>query len=451
MNIRRSWRLWIAPVFIFFLLVVATAPALVQESDAPFSRCATDSEFWSRSGSAEAEVMTQLNQWRFRIGLAPLARNQQLDRIAGQQADYIKEQVPFLHLQDPDFHTDQFGSGIERRVERNGWAAYDNGEFLAGEIAAYYPNVWGAVNFWQSSPVHRDTVQIAGFREAGVYVLCRRGWLLSFVVLGGRPGVLPVTYDPVSRALFMTRDVSFYSDKFIPAFVQMQGADGIRLHQDEWLVWSDVMPLPPYDGEELTVIMTDGITEVRSMVNLLDNRVFPSQPTPLPTMTPTPRPTSTPVQITATPMLPTPIPSPTPMPEHASGYDIVLYYNINSITLVNQASAPLNVLPLAVRSTFPQLERSGSWWGAFYGGDLTRLPDRYCLQAYAGEVFNGPDRRPQTCAMFGSVRGNLRAGERFWLGRQFEVLYYREVVAVCPGVRLTEESRTCAFDIPSNR
>jgi hypothetical protein len=323
--------------------------------------------------------------------------------------------------------------------------------YLAGEIAAYYPNVAGAVNFWQHSTVHRDTVQISGFREVGVYSICRRGWLLSYVVLGGRPGVLPVTYDPVSRALFLTRDVSFYTDKFIPAFVQILGADGLRLHQDEWLVWSDVMQLPAYSGDEITVVMTDGITEVRTAVNLYEDRIFPSQPTPMPTITPTPHPTSTPVLITATPLPPTPIPSPTPLPQDLSGYDIVLYYNINSITLVNQSGGPLNLAPLAVRSNFPILERSGSWWGAYYGGDLTRVPDRFCMQAYAGEIFNGPDRRPQTCSRLSSVRGNLRVGERFWLGRQFEVLYYRQVVAVCSGVRLTEESATCSFDLPSNR
>jgi uncharacterized protein YkwD len=395
----------------------------------------------SRASLAEDEILTRLNEWRLRHDLVPLVRNTDLDDLARQQAEFVFPYAPFSG--EFNFHADAYGDSVIRRAQLIGWPHYDLPEqVLVSEIAAYYPDVDGAINFWQTSPPHRSAALTAGFREAGVAVLENNGWLLCYVVLGGRPDVLPVVYDPVRHVLFLSADYSFYRHDFTPRRVQILDEYGNRLHDQEWLVWSSRMPLPPNAGDYITVVVTDGIREIRTDVDLYQSRVFPSQPTPIPSATPTARPTSARALITPSPRPPTSTPLPTATPR-AQGFDILLVYNGDSLTLINQSGAPLNLGPLTITSDFMNLRKDSSWLGRYAQVPLSAFPPNYCMQAWSYEITNDPPPLPITCRLLASGRSILPAGERFWLAGEFRVLYGAEQVATCRA-----NDGMCAFDVP---
>ncbi len=95
--------------------------------------------------------MDKLNGWRLRKKLQPLHRNPDLDKLAMLQASYIAQRMPYV--QKAELHTDAYGYGVFERAQALGWQGYDLPELVvAGEIAAYYNNTDGALNFWQHSP-----------------------------------------------------------------------------------------------------------------------------------------------------------------------------------------------------------------------------------------------------------------------------------------------------------
>ncbi len=300
------FRLSFAAVFISIaLLLLAVSQASMQQ----------EGERYPRDVSVEDEILGELNRWRIRIGLDPLARNADLDFLAMEQARYMAPRIPFLG--ETEFHLDQYGYGIVGRARLFGWPGYDiPSRLVISEIAAYFPDVAGSINFWQTSRIHNAAVTTAGFREAGVAVLRHRNWILTYVVMGGRPNVLPVTYDAGRNVLFLSRDRSLYGDNFRPTRVRILDEFGERVHDQEWLVWSNRLLLPRGANGTITVIQTDGIRESRWTLNLYDSRVFPADPTPTPSNTPQPTRTPTPILVTATPtpVLPTPTPTATPNP-----------------------------------------------------------------------------------------------------------------------------------------
>jgi uncharacterized protein YkwD len=403
----------------------------------------TSSEAYPRDEAAELEVITELNFWRIRRGLSPLQRNPDLDYLAMLQAEYIAPNVPFTG--EVDFHTDQYGDGVFKRAELAGWPGYDTPDrVLVSEIAAYFPSVDGAINFWQHSAVHKASVETGGFRELGVAVLRYENWYISYVVLGGRPEVYPVLYDPTRGTLYLSIDRSVFSDNYRPTRVQILDAAGNRLHNDEWLIWSDRMPLPQGASDVLTVIYSDGIREYKTSVNLYDARIFPSMPTPTPSNTPTPAPTATPVLATSTPQPPTMTPTSTQPPANGH-FEVKLVYDNQSLTLINESSSALNLVPLTFVSQSIGLTRTGAWLGKYSKVSLETFPSHYCMQAWSFEQSHIPPTLPEDCTVRASGRSVLKVGERFWLAGRFEVAYRNETIAVCYA-----DTGQCAFDIPDN-
>lgn len=471
---KQYFRNHLVPVSIMMtLIILAIYPALtfvsVQAQDRDPRNyypdgCVPSESGWQRAPEAEEYVLTRLNQWRVGVGLYPLSRNTRLDLVASQQATFISPYAPF---EDERFHTvgdysawhtDVLGQSVRERLRRNGWPVYDNGQVIGAEIAAYFPDVSGALDFWQTSRVHNMTATRPGFREAGVYVMCWKRWLLTYVVLAARPDFVPVSYDPYSNALYLSdesRSFGLPNTGFKPDYIQILDMGGSRLHREEWLVWDDVVQLPANAPDRIQVLFTDGVTRLRTEIDINVNRTFPSQPTPtpIPTITPTPSPTEGP---SPTPTLfPTATIVPSATPAARSGddvYDITLYYNSQFISFVNESGTYLDLEALAVNSPhIPPFNRSMTFFAQPFvdgGGSLEFFPPNTCIQAFSRTRFDGPGVDPPTCLRRVAWRGALEPGERFWLHESFEVTYGLEVIASCPGLRVRNQDATCSFDLP---
>ncbi len=426
---RKYWRyLGLLAVVMVLLSVVATMPTFVQDDGMP------------RDHEAEIETMSEINRWRIRRGLSPMARNADLDFLAMQQAQYMFDELPFTNT--VDFHTDQFGDGPATRARLFGWPGYDFNTFVA-EIAAYYPDVAGAMNFWQHSPVHSATATNPGYREMGIAVIQNGNWKLFYVVLGGRPGVLPVLYDPQRRTLFLSTDQSGFANfDFRPSRVRILDEGGNILHEDPWLVWDNRMRVPDGANNTITVIMTDGVLEYATTVDLYASRAFPSEPTPVPTFTPVATATRDPRIATATPLPPTLTPSATPEPLR-DNYDVILTYNTDAITLRNKSGESLDMSPLVFVSPDIGTAYTSSFMGAYYEGELTSFPPNHCMQMWSFELDRSQPPLPRSCTFLASGRSILRPGDRFWIAGSFDVYYRTQLIASCEA-----DLGRCEFDIP---
>ncbi len=449
------------------LLAFVVTPAHLQDRDPRDyypDGCTYDNNQWLRAPQAEEFVLTRLNQWRVALGVYPLQRNAQLDLIAAQQASFIAPNAPFgddRFIAEGDFsawHTDVLGQGIDSRLERNGWPVYDTGRIIGAEIAAYFPDVSGAINFWQTSSVHSTTVSRPGLREAGVYVMCWRGWLLQYVVMASRPNYVAVTYDPYSNALFLTDESSSFllpNRGFRPDFVQIRDLGGNRLHEAEWLIWNEVVQLPPNAPDRLVIAFTDGVTVLETEIDINRDRTFPSQPTPtpIPTSTPTQMPTVGPSPTVFVPA-PTLVPSPTPPPNNGDNYDIAIYYNEDYVTIVNESGRFANLQPMAIVSEIlPPFSRGMSFFALPYiedGGDLENFAPGACVQAFSRARYDGPGRNPTSCTNRVAWRSALRPGERFWLRPRFEITYGLQMIASCSGLQVRDARMVCGFDLPES-
>ena len=386
---------------------------------------------------AESLVLTELNRWRLSKTMMPFLRNDLLDRLAEDQAQYIMERGWFTDQMD--FHTDAYGGGVITRLQNEGWPAYNFVEqTLGGENAAYYQTVNGAINFWKGSEDHRDNVETIGFREIGIAAFAFRDSILVYTVLAGRPNVLPVVVDAEHAWAFMSYDESYYSEGFRPTRVGFYNDKGERLHEQLWLVWSRRMILPGGVTENFVVLFTDGITTIRTDVHLPDALLFPSEPeaadferllviTPVPTLIPlVPLPTMEYV--------------PTPMPR-GDDFQIKLMYNSDSFFLLNNSAAPINLNGLSIHSDGRTI--SARFLAQYSPDEVTAIRAGGCLQAYSFAVEKRWPDAPRECGKVLSVRNGFRAGDRFWLVPSFEVFWQDEQIATCYAGDFV-----CSFDLP---
>ncbi|MCB9450390.1 MAG: hypothetical protein H6672_03070 [Anaerolineaceae bacterium] len=433
---RNFWRqMSLVGIIVLITMVLVSGQASLQDEISGYPR---DEAF-------ELELITQLNQRRIRDGRVPLARNADLDYLAFIQAEYMTQYMPFTQVDAKtfDYHIDAFGEDVKRRADFIGWPAYGiPGQTYVSEIAAYYPSVDAMMDFWNSSLEHRTSIYQYGYREVGVAVLRYRDWRLAYVVFGGRPAVLPVLYWPDRNMLFLTADQSPFPERFVPAQVQIYNDQGIRLHDNEWLVWTPRMPLPAGATNNITVVYTNGNSEVVTDVDLSQARVFPSEPLVIATAAPTQRPLPTIVRPTLTPTVPPPTPTAT-MPPVTGIYDMRVEYNGQSLTIVNQSGHPLDIEPLALFIPNLNTVLDSDWLGLYSETSLTNFPSGYCIQVWSYEASYYAPPMPDDCVLRASGRSIVRLNQRFWLSGEFEMRYGEKLIASCRA-----SAGVCAFDIP---
>ncbi|MEQ8672531.1 MAG: CAP domain-containing protein [Aggregatilineales bacterium] len=427
-------------VLAFLSMLLNFQPTINQQVTVTPFPTATPNYFHDRQ--AEMDVLTDLNHWRIRRGLAPLMVNQNLSNLALDQAQYMVQFAPFT-TQQVDFHTDRYGESIVQRAQLADWQGYEYpGQVLVAEVAAYYPDVNGVIGFWQSSLVHSRTIQNGGYREAGIAVLNIRGWLLSYVVLGGRPDVLPVLYDPNQQMLYLTLDQSGYSNGFTPDRIRIINSDGAMLHPDDWMLWARRIPLPYGATNQMTIIYSDGIQEIATVVDLDDVVIFPAEAAPTLAPSATASPSATPLMATFTPRPPLSTPTAT-IPPRADGYDINFVYDSTSLTMMNDSNQHVDLSPLRFVAPSLNFSRTGTWLGRYAEVDIENFPANYCMQAWSFLSFNRAPPLPQQCNLLASGRSILQPNQRFWLVGHFNIYYGQELVASC-----TAEAGVCGFDMP---
>jgi len=195
------------------------------------------------------------------------------------------------------------------------------------------------------------------------------------------------------------------------------------------------------------------VTTITKLVDLRDDRIFPSQADPTATPTWTPTATST-LGPSPTAYVPTATFVPTSTPNALSGnnYDIVLYYNQNYISIVNETGQHVNLEPMGFTADeFPIFEIGMPFLAQPFinrGGDLSFFPPNSCIQAFSGARFTGPGEDPASCIRRVAYRNALEPSERFWLRPNFEITYGLQVVAGCQGLQVYVQEAHCGFDLP---
>jgi len=215
----------------------------------------------------ELELMARLNQWRITDGLWPLKPNTVLRDMARSQANYL---LSLASLPD-DLHVDSKGRNPRQRAldPAFNWPHYlGNDRVAVGENIYIGNNMNGAINYWQNSPIHRDTTVSVGFREVGVVIVPHPLGSMYVVVFGARPNVLPVLIDPTSNTLYVSSESYRYAApgdwvtsvkglQFIPSVLS-------QVDQTAWQPWARQSSLEQintfviaYQGDEDKLLMTN--------------------------------------------------------------------------------------------------------------------------------------------------------------------------------------------------
>jgi Cysteine-rich secretory protein family/IPT/TIG domain len=118
----------------------------------------------ARAGAEEMadQVLQLVNEQRAANGLAPLVRNEALDRAA------------LSHSQDmaAGNFMSHFGSDGSNPTQRIGAAGY-TGSTWGENVAAWYPSAQAVMNAWMNSPGHRANILNPNFKEIGIAVVYR--------------------------------------------------------------------------------------------------------------------------------------------------------------------------------------------------------------------------------------------------------------------------------------
>jgi hypothetical protein len=323
------------------------------------------------------------------------------------------------------------------------WPTYGRPEQIAEEEIAYAGyNVKAAIQFWQTSTIHRDTVQNPAYREIGIAVLPHPYGHLFIVEFGARPNILPALVDSNAGLIYLTNE-SFSGAAHGPWIynadrVRLFDSEGRPLNQD-WLAWQPTLPLPNLPGDRLFVAYASGslqsITEVRLDTDIV---LLPGVQLPAVTSTPSPAPTRTPTATTLPPTAPsaattrvpsatlpagapsvsTAVATPTVAVSPTAKQDILLVYDSHSLALVNTSGHTLDLTSLVLVQGSTTLAVT-SWATAFLNVPLTAFPARDCLQVWAWTEPSALNP-PSICRIQRAVL-NLAPDRLFWTKADFQV------------------------------
>lgn len=130
---------------------------------------------------AAGQVLARINQARQEQGLAPLARNPQLDAAAQAHADDM------LRSGSGIGHRGSDGSRYQQRIAR---AGYSSG--VVGENWASYRSLDNIFDFWLNDAPHRQNILNRKFTQVGIGVAQRANGGLVVVTDFGNPDGAPI-------------------------------------------------------------------------------------------------------------------------------------------------------------------------------------------------------------------------------------------------------------------
>ncbi len=393
-------------------------------------------------------VVATLNEWRVSQGLWPFKINETLQQMALDQARYVLS-LPAIPA-GGDIHIGPGGKQPAERASGYGWPYYNTAAQVAiSEIAYVGANLDAALAFWRGSSIHSGAVTNPAFREVGVAVLPHSLGDLYLVVLGARPDVLPVLYEPQSGILYLSSERYRWA-----AGDRIQDVTGIQvlasptsaIDPAAWQPWSLTTAAPPLSAAPFAVALTDGphqvITEVNPVVDIAwlpgnlglaaggmaaapQNNAAATPAAPAPGQPPqTAQPTAVP---------PTPAP-PTITAAGDGSTDILLVYDAVSLTIVNVSGDTFDLtgLVLSGGGTSVPIEQWATQWLTV---PLNEFPAGDCLQIWRWD-YTDPGQAPECRYRRSAIY--IQPEKLFWTG-PFELRQGDAVLAACvPGLARCE-------------
>lgn len=220
----------------------------------------------------ELEVLAHINQWRMGVGLAPLMPNETLAKMAEGQATYLST-LPSIPA---DVHQDAQGRNEDGRGldPMYAWPHYLTAERIAlGENTWIGANMQSAINFWQTSTIHRQTVENPAYREAGIGVVPSQFGRVHVLVLGARPNIFPVFVDTINNQLILTKEQYRYADPGdwiinVERFQIVESGFG-QLVEENWISWTPTIEIPQL--VEFAITFEGGGKQVSLPINLYNS------------------------------------------------------------------------------------------------------------------------------------------------------------------------------------
>lgn len=381
------------------------------------------------------DVIARLNAWRIEADLWPFQPNDTLTAMALDQATYLASLRDF----PDDPHAGRNGENPMQRAsaEPYEWPVYGRDDRVAiGEVAYTGRNAAAAIQYWQQSTVHRNTVVNAGYREVGAAAVPSTFGYLIIVVFGSRPNVLPALVDPDAGQVYLTNERYVWaggSPAWVHEVTQIRLFDGEgRPLGLDWQPWQPMLPLSGFEGERFFVLYSDGSEITLSEVEMNTDRVLlpatfvQAVPTPVPTIPPVAA--ATPVPAATRQAASAPSPTPAPAPTVARTDDVLLVYDSRTLALINISGRALDVSMFALVQGSSRFEAM-SWSTPWLNAPLNAFPAQDCLQLWSwNESSTLP--APAPCRTQRSVV-NLAPDRLFWTKGDFEVYWSDRLVTTC--------------------
>ena len=183
-----------------FLLLIA---AILLFPGSP-TRAQSDAE------NAAREIVAQINAYRLKNDLQPLAINTRLEAMARDQALYVTSLAALP--EGSDMHIDGSGQTPRQRALRDpyDWETYGSDVQIAIGENAGVGNVEFVMRFWLNSAIHNQALLNPTYREIGVWAVPYDYGYVFIVDFGGRPDVLPVLVNPLTNELYISNE--FYTE-----------------------------------------------------------------------------------------------------------------------------------------------------------------------------------------------------------------------------------------------
>jgi len=390
-------------------------------------------------------VIAELNQWRLVEGLWPFKPNETLTELALEQAEYVNAQPSF----PTDVHAGPDGSKPKDRALAAGWPHYSNEDQIAiTEITVVATDPVGAINWWNGSPVHHDSVVDPAYREIGVAALEHPWGYLYVAVLGGRPDVLPALVEPDSGRLHFSAERYRWAgsggDWLIDA-KEIQVLDSAEAEPDPaaWLPWQYSINVPDVGGGAFNVAYTDGSRVTTAEVQPgFDTLWLPGN---------LPQEEEEVVEVAeaaeeaaasddaGTGGAETPSESEGAATPAAGGSDLTFVYKDISFALLNTSSEPLDLtgLEFVGESVTTSVTR---WDTAALSGPLDAFPVGDCMMFID---WSSRDLGPPSGCRFRLSAVFISPDEIFWTEGKFEVRLGGELLATCDA-----GAERCEADLP---
>ncbi len=218
--------------------------------------------------SAALEIVAEVNTHRMSLGLSPLALNATLNKMAEDQAYYIRSLN--FRPENYDFHKDARGEYPRQRALRYNWPTFgpDPRQIEVGENAGL-GGVQFVMDYWRKSNLHRSTMENPVYREIGVGVVPHEYGYFIILVFGSRPNAFPPLFDP-ERCLLFTANEYHTSGKgqWIQSVetVQLRSLDGTPITEPQ--TWQPHILIPASIGYQFSLVLREDNHEIVEQVDL---------------------------------------------------------------------------------------------------------------------------------------------------------------------------------------